>query len=184
MRRVPAGIRLQLRDGRLQLTAAVINDTTDDKIAMRTSGNFTGQYWRFEATNEVNYYRVSCRWQGVDKVLFAEPGQLARLVDRDRVAAVRACTTAHTRCIVTRARAACTRHRHCACTAHAARPCRCVAAPVDATSHPTLSRSPTQRAPHPEQVRLLEQRIAAGGLTAPELIQLRNALAALVVALA
>ena len=60
----------------------VINDTTDDKIAMRTSGNFTGQYWRFEATNEVNYYRVSCRWQGVDKVLFAEPGQLARLVDR------------------------------------------------------------------------------------------------------
>ena len=49
---------------------------------------------------------------------------------------------------------------------------------------PTLSRSPTQRAPHPKQVRLLEQRIAAGGLTAPELIQLRNALAALVVALA
>ena len=43
---------------------------------------------------------------------------------------------------------------------------------------------PPQRAPHPEQVRLLEQRIAAGGLTAPELIQLRNALAALVVALA
>jgi len=33
-------------------------------------------------------------------------------------------------------------------------------------------------------VHLLEQRIAAGGLTAPELVQLRNALAALIVALA
>ena len=57
---------------------------------------------------------------------------------------------------------------------------------------PTLTRCPPQRppgrspqrAPHPEQVHLLEQRIAAGGLTAPELIQLRNALAALIVALA
>ena len=49
---------------------------------------------------------------------------------------------------------------------------------------PTLTRCPPQRAPHPEQVHLLEQRIAVGGLTAPELIQLRNALAALIVALA
>ena len=49
--------------------------------------------------------------------------------------------------------------------------------------HRALRRAP-QRAPHPEQVHLLEQRIAAGGLTAPELVQLRNALAALIVALA
>ena len=73
-------------------------------------------------------------------------------------------------------------------TAHAlhTRRGRATASPLLSMPHLTLtlSRSPTQRAPHPEQVRLLEQRIAAGGLTAPELIQLRNALAALVVALA
>ena len=73
-------------------------------------------------------------------------------------------------------------------TAHAlhTRRGRAAASPLLSMPHltPTLSRSPTQRATHPEQVRLLEQRIAAGGLTAPELIQLRNALAALVVALA
>ena len=71
---------------------------------------------------------------------------------------------------------------------------RAAALPLLSMLHltPTLTRCPPQRAPgrspqrapHPEQVHLLEQRIAVGGLTAPELIQLRNALAALIVALA
>ena len=50
----------------------------------------------------------------------------------------------YTRCITVR-HSACTLHRHCACacTAHGARPCPCVAATVDATSHPAAHPMPT-----------------------------------------
>ncbi len=60
----------------------VLNDATDDKLTVAPSGSFTGQYWRFEQTDRVNYYRLSCRWQGIDRVLSAQANGLATLVAR------------------------------------------------------------------------------------------------------
>ena len=61
----------------------VINDNTDNKLQLATSGAYSGQYWRFTDIGG-GAYRLTCLWKGLGKsigVLNDSQKRLLRLQD-------------------------------------------------------------------------------------------------------